>query len=83
MKAPAWVHKYSSNNTAMNIITMLLKTVYVHIAGQFLSKHVAVKQVESKTFRPRRSSPVTILTKTFAGEMSYFQLLLLLTSSSH
>ena len=30
------------------------------MAGQFLSEHVAVKQVEGKTFRPRRSSPVTI-----------------------
>ena len=33
----------------------------VSMAGQFLSKHVAVKQVEGKTFRPRRSSSFTIL----------------------
>ena len=30
------------------------------MAGQFLSEHVAVKQVEGKTFRSRRSSSVTI-----------------------
>ena len=33
----------------------------VSMAGQFLSKHVAVKQVGSKTLRPRRSSSFTIL----------------------
>ena len=31
------------------------------MTGQFLSEHVAVKQIEGKTFRPRRSSSVTIL----------------------
>ena len=29
------------------------------VAGQFLSEHVAVKQVEGMTFQPRRSSSVT------------------------
>ena len=33
----------------------------IAMAGQFLSEHVAVKQVEGKTFRPRRPSSVTIL----------------------
>ena len=37
--------------------------LYMGMAGQFLSEHVAVKQVEGKTFRPRRSSSVTILKK--------------------
>ena len=31
------------------------------MVGQFLSEHVAVKQVEGKTFQPQRSSSVTIL----------------------
>ena len=31
------------------------------MTGQFLSGHIAVKQVEGKTFRPQRSSSVTIL----------------------
>ena len=34
--------------------------ITIHMTGQFLSGHVAVKQVEGKTFRPRRSSSVTI-----------------------
>ena len=34
------------------------------MAGQFLSKHVAVKQVEGKTFRLQRSSSVTTRTVT-------------------
>ena len=38
------------------------------MAGQFLSKHIGVKQVESKTFRP-----VLQLTKTFAVKTSYSQ----------
>ena len=37
------------------------------MTGQFLSGHVAVKQIESKTFRPRRSSSVTILKKINDG----------------
>ena len=31
------------------------------MAGQFLSEHIAVKQVEVKTFQPQRLSSVTIL----------------------
>ena len=31
------------------------------MTGQFLSGHIAVKQVEGKMFRPRRSSSITIL----------------------
>ena len=47
------------------------------MTGQFLSRHVAIKQVEGKTFQPRRSSSVTMM-KTFAVETSYLQPVLLL-----
>ena len=39
-------------------------STHIRMAGQFLSKHVAVKQIESKTFRPRRSLSVTIRIST-------------------
>ena len=42
------------------LTTSILKTNAL-MTGQFLSGHVAVKQIEGKTFRPRRSSSVTIL----------------------
>ena len=41
------------------------------MTGQFLSGHVAVKQIEGKTFRPRRSSSVTILKKITMGPNIY------------
>ena len=39
---------------------MLIHDNNKFMTGQFLSRHVAVKQIGGKTFRPRRSSSVTI-----------------------
>ena len=52
----------------MNSLCQRIKWGMERMAGKFLSKHVAVKQVESKTFQP-----VLQLTKTFTVKTSYSQ----------
>ena len=59
-----WVYRGANLDSDHHLVIVPLRSKLAkktkQMTGQFLSRHVAVKQIEGKTFRPRRSSSVTI-----------------------